>query len=257
VFCAYFDDSAMQGESPSVLSMACYASSDKQWDQFEDQWRRRLLKPEGVSALRMIDLNNKFGEFKGWKPEREKRFIQRAHKIIDRCTIRGIAMTVDIAAYKKLLKPPSSHFFCGPYGFCVFNCLLQLRHNMRRWLPRRFPFRNPMACAFERKTGYGDEINCLMDNIARHYAVETDLAVTSHSFVDKIERPGLQAADVLVYESSKHWFNEFFEKKNRSTRKSLLNLYRHRDFGYYYEHEGLVKYLEAFEVPSDPTGHSL
>ncbi len=249
MFQAYFDDSAIPGERPRTLSMACYVSSEESWDSFETEWRRDVLGPEGISCLRMTDLNNKRGEFTGWAPDRERGLLIRAHKVINRRTIRGVAVTVDVDAYARVMDSQAARFFGGSYGFCVFNCLLQLRHDMRRWMPRQFRFRHPVACVVEKGTDWGHEIVDVMRNISTHHPVSQDLQIIGYAFACKIDRPGLQAGDVIAYESNKHWYNQYFEARRKlDIRRSLLNLFRQRDFGYYYDELGLRKYMAALTL---------
>jgi hypothetical protein len=130
MFGAYFDDSAMPGENRDLICMACYVAPAEKWDQFVPDWRA-MLREYGIKSLHMTDLANKRGEFEGWSPEKEKRLIRHAHRLINTYTEIGADITVDVHSYDETMPVHLKEMFGGPYGFCAFWCMNYLIDHMR------------------------------------------------------------------------------------------------------------------------------
>jgi hypothetical protein len=238
MFAAYFDDSATPGRNPVVLTMACYMASNAQWGAFRSRWNT-LLESEELPHLHMADLtfrNNgrRIGHYKNWDDNREKAFQERVHTIIHETREIGMAMSVDLTLYRKIVPTELNQLIGGPYGFCVFNCLLKLDDYAKQnnWTEPIVPF-------FESKSGYGHEITTLQKQIRNETTLVTyfkSFPPRRWRFTDKKNDPQLQTADVLAYESNHFWHSMLFSQGSRPTKKSLLNLLQHgdKDWGTYF-----------------------
>lgn len=225
MFGAFFDDSATPGTNPVMLSMACYVASDVQWDAFRVRWQE-LLDREELPYVHMADLTFRnhgcrIAPYKGWDDEREKRFLQDVHSIIHDTIEAGVAMSVDIAAYKGVITADINKCFGGPYGFCVFLCLLKIDDyaKQRDW-------KEPVACFFESKSGYGHEITTLQQKMRKGPSLTAYFKMfrpKTWTFTDKLTHPQLQAADVYAYESN-HFMHNLVFGDQRKTKDSFINL---------------------------------
>lgn len=225
MFGAYFDDSKIPGNDPLMTTMACYIASAEQWDMFKVEWDKFLVN-EGLEALHMSELTfrhngQRVGAYRYWDDVRERSALQRAHDIIHQTPAIGVAMTVDVSAYKKVVPIALNALMGGPAGFCVFQCLKRIcdEGGLRMW-------QDPIACFFESNSGYGNEITTLRCAIRRDPEMAQSfksLRPKHWTFTDKMDAPPLQAADLLAYESNHFWHNMFFGD-SRTTKKSFNNL---------------------------------
>jgi len=254
MFGAYFEDSGIPGTNPAMLTMACYVASAEQWDGFATQWNPFLIR-EGLKDFHMADLTfrhngHRVGVYKDWDDERERRVLQEAHDLIHQASAIGVAMTVDVSAYREIVTPSLNTQLGGSYGFCAYQCLHQICDEgvRRNWT-------EPIACFFESKSGYGHQITTLQHSIRHTEVLARDLYTLrpKHwTFTGKITHPQLQAADLLAYESNHFWHNSFFGD-NRATKKSFQNLILQdglNHWGNFFREEKLRDFVEQCRCES-------
>mgnify|MGYP001587696802 CR=1 FL=1 len=210
-----------------------------------------MLDSEGLDHLHMKELTfrhkgKRVGPYKDWDDEREKQFQKKAHQIIDNTIETGVSLSVDVAAYQKMVPPKLNQIVGGPYGLCTFMCLriLQRFAKQERW-------KEPCACFFESGSGYGKEITVLQMQLRKNPTWARGLRgflPRTWTFTDKKLAPQLETADILAYESNHFWHEMYVVRTERRTKKSLQNLILRNDkhWGNYLNEAKLRMLLEDF-----------
>ena len=72
---AYFDDSGSR-PTESIAVVAGYLGTVRMWDDFCIRWSK-LLADYGIKQVHRVDLENGWGEFKGWDSPKHIGFIKK------------------------------------------------------------------------------------------------------------------------------------------------------------------------------------
>src|SRR5262245_38070407 len=100
-FAAYFDESGTHAGS-AVTTIACYVAPETLWSRFERRWSG-FLGSYYIPYFRMSECENKRGVFKGFSERSKIRCIRDAHSIIREFTTFGVAVSVDVKAYQRII----------------------------------------------------------------------------------------------------------------------------------------------------------
>lgn len=188
---AYFDASGTHRQDGSLaMCVAGYVSTPRRWKKFEREWEE-LLREEGISAFHRTDLESLRKEFKGWTVERRDRVVKRAHKIIKRWALMGVAVGFPFDLYERIIHTPELRKrFSKPYALCTMRCIIPLSE----WATEQ-GYRDPINYVFDRgDEGRGQVLNAFRLSDHDRYLLGTC------QFEDKKKFVPLQAADVLAYE---------------------------------------------------------
>jgi hypothetical protein len=221
-----------------------------------------MRNSEGLDHVHMKKLTfrhngKRVKPYHDWSDEREKEFLIKAHNIIDTVVKAGVAMSVDLAAYRKTIPPAINRLLGGPYGFCTFMCLLRVST-----LAREGRWKEPCACFFESGSGYGKQITTLQKHLRKRPTWASGLKAfrpRTWTFIDNDAAPQLEAADMLAYEANHFWYNLFMVRDGRPTKKSLQNLAftNDRHWGNYFDEAKMKIIIQDFaeqgilDMPSD------
>jgi hypothetical protein len=208
---AHFDASGQTDDDTALLSVACYAATDSRWHRFDREWRR-FLKTEKLEYFRMAEHAHSSRQFKGASEEKRLRCIKKAHAIIKTQTEKGLAATVDKKAFAEVIP---ARTFGTVFKFAVFTCLIGLA----KWMEEA-KLSGPVACVLDRGDRHGPEIEELKRRIKEYPRLVERFAGGEWRFSNKVDAPGIQAADTLAYEVNKFW------RDPARVRLSLQKLFR-------------------------------
>lgn len=235
----YFDDSGTSAKD-SVVVVAGYIGSVVQWQKFDREWGS-LLSKYGVTVMHRADLESSWGEFVGWKPEKRKEFVKKAHQIIKRRTYVAIGTAVVKADFEELFPGILKRFYGGAYGFCAILCL----SSAKAWFDKKHQ-KDPIDWVFEQGTEGSGQISLLFDAVSKNVKMRNDFKLGNWSFARKNVLP-LQAADVIAYEVFKQVTNQIVAQPWRKVRLSLEDLVRSQDDQHidYWTREALEEHLKS------------
>jgi hypothetical protein len=195
----HFDDSGTHEQS-NIAVAACYASSIKQWIEFERNWNE-LREREEFDVFHMADFAAGAGEFKGWDSERKRRVLSKVCSIINVRSLAGEAFSVTKKEYDELVRGDARQYFgMNHYTFAVRQCASRLG----QWR-NRFHRNDSMRYVFDWMSRGKGEIISVMDwaiGLSRGGEKRGIIpALGGYSFEHKEQIVPLQAADVLAWTS--------------------------------------------------------
>ena len=200
VLIAYLDDSGTQDDGP-VFAVGGWVASASQWFILELEWRK-ILASEGVTRFRASELENGKGEFADWKKDRRIDFQCRLADALGKWSQAGVGRGVPVAEFRDILRP-GDMFVQGVPGVREFLPLIFCLRLCLEWIGWDWPQRpkdEKVSVVFESGTkglgAAGDYYDWLMEH--------SSLGDVFDGFVRRPKwLPGLQAADMLAYETYK------------------------------------------------------
>jgi hypothetical protein len=245
MFSVYFDASKDRHER--ILSIGGFIATVEQWEEFQREWCA-LLKTGPVSMMHATDLENLYGEFKGWSFEKKLQFQKIAYGIIRRRVEVGIAASVTLDAYEKEMTGDYRVTHGGPYAFCFRIALTRIRE----WAIR-FNRTEPMNYIVESgDLGIQEAHDVFTHTLHGAPKVAAKFLFGTWAEADKRKVVQLQAADVIAYEQTKHMVNRVKDGEIRAPRKSLLALLDGKLWlGGHYDAEAISKYKASINL-DDP-----
>lgn len=212
---AHFDESIAHTGKP-ILCVAGYLIGSEQAKRLDVEWRRVLSK-RSLPYFRMSACAHGNAPFQ--KLSRDERIAVEKSMIecIKRRTILGLGATVNVAEFEQLM--PQHPLIGTPYTFCAQVVI----GGVQNWIKER-NYQGKVAYFFEAGHQSASEADALMrktfhDPVLRHAS-----GYSGHSFVDKVEAPPIQAADLLAWHSYTELRHRF---ENRPRRKDFASLLQH------------------------------
>jgi hypothetical protein len=183
------DESGYSGEG--YFAMAGYVADQAMWELFDRLWVHRLAK-YSIDHFHMKDFAHRKGHFDGWEEPRRVALMSDLLEVITAGPLTAIGACLRIANFQAL-NPEIQQRFVAPYLCCfqemVFGSGLEVSEafpgeRVDFLYSRQDDFKSKMRSIwnFKKETSdYGKRLGTL-------------------TFRDMREAPGLQAADLLVYE---------------------------------------------------------
>jgi hypothetical protein len=222
---ACFDASGHESDQ-RFLTVAGFISSTEDWAEFSARWTDRL-KRDAIECFHAVECEHNHGEFYGWKNKQEEksRLKEDLLDIIQSCTHRLFASTVEIAALNKELSSETrAKYNLRAYALGGRTCAARVREWSISWACKYVP-----SLIFED----GDlgkeelEIRLIEDGFARPiFLPKRDRQGKDGQFV-----PGhvpLQAADLFAYEmfrSVKSGTDDRWEFRNLCQKPGSMGIY--------------------------------
>jgi hypothetical protein len=124
----YFDGS-WNDESPSVMAVGGFLSSEGLWLWIEDKWAE-LLSDFGLNYFQMRQFTTFSGQFKGWEDRESDRreFVRRATDLIGQTAMQSFSATIlmkDWEFCNQGYALDDSRFY--PYSLCGWACIQHVR----------------------------------------------------------------------------------------------------------------------------------
>jgi len=193
---AYFDESGVHANSDVILISGVVGTIDV-WDNFDREWAKQLAVPN-VPYFHAYDCEVGEGEYQRLsKGLRESLTIGLAGVICEN-HLRIVRSLLPRPTWKEISSgPPDPDDFRHPYQVCFENCLDQLS----KWAAV-YASSEQVALIFAEQTEYKG-IAYEMYEIYRNIGVWKNFV--SITFADPKLFPGLQAADLVCYETYQHY----------------------------------------------------
>jgi hypothetical protein len=188
----YFDDSGtINGD---LVCMAGYLADDSSWEGFCKQWDR-LLRKYGIPFLHLADFRAAEGPYRelGWEKGQPEIKAALADFItaIQRFTICGIGVTVDVPTFREITKDVKKKE--KPLVFCFHRLLKMAATRLDGWYGEE-----PVCLIFDDSKDYGMKCYSSLWEIKTRYP-ELKKSIAGIAFgSDECFAP-LQAADLLSY----------------------------------------------------------
>jgi hypothetical protein len=203
-----------------MLTVACFASSAKDWDSFSVAWKQRLAQ-DGIEFFRAVDVNSFRGPFEHWfdKPDREalrRSLLSDLMEILKAHAYHRFACTIINKEFQQMSEELREQFALCTYSLAARTC----EKYARLWLMEewRTSPEMPSALIFEAgDRGYGklqerlaNDPGHILPNVRpKKDIVRDDKSIEQYGFVP------LQAADWLAWEVNRAT-RDFYEGKLES-----------------------------------------
>lgn len=239
---AYFDEAGHPSDS-KVVSIASVVSTNEEWNNFDDQWRKVLdwydiPKDKG---LHLTDFENRKGVFRDWGKD-DPRAIPFISELVDIFKINiqfGCVFSIIMDDWNSLIInrfPDAFERKRSPFIVLLQTCLEAI-HNV-------IPKDQSITCMFE-------ENKFLLGAAPAHFARWKNTWGLENRFTgalafgQKYKYPQLQAADMLAYEGAKHILNRTVNGGLIAERKLHARLMQSQKIqAEYYDIEGLMGWLD-------------
>lgn len=228
------------------MSVAGYLWPFDNWQKLEKTWRR-VLKDSGLDFFHMTDYATHEGLYKNWTPKQHLAVITRLIESITNTATLGVSVAVAMDDYNQLdSEIKAKAHLRSPYLFAASWCMGRLA----RWLEDQ-GISETVAYIFEAGDKGQGLLNQAVVKLSSSSTFRRTMRIYSVNFEEKRNRPSLQAADILAYETGKQTIRRLgFE--TRPIRKSLVALLQgvpHE--GVIFNTEGLHRYIAWKQTPPE------
>jgi hypothetical protein len=219
---AYFDESGTHRASP-VLCVAGYLFESEAARRFAAGWLKVLARHE-LSHFHMVDCAHGNEEFARLSKQERIDVAKDLIDLIKANTLRGVGAYLMKEAFTELM--PHHPQLGSDYNYCIWNCL----ELVGGWIAE-VSYEGDIAYFFEAGHQSQSQTNRLMTDAFSDAETRAQWRYRSHSFVDKLEFPGVQAADIFAWQMA-------IDAKHGATGRP-----RRKDFAYLIEdhnHRGSI-----------------
>jgi uncharacterized protein DUF3800 len=190
---AYFDETGIHDGSPMTVICGVVAPLSK-WDSFDADWKKQLEVP-GVPHFHAIDCEHADGVFQGiQRPLRDSLFWGLAD-VIGRHGIHVVNAGISAKDWKNY--PIIQERFGSPFHLCFTYILQQLS----KW-SNEHANGEKLCLSFSQQNQYKDKAQRIFE--AYISSTHEGVGLVSLQFSDMKLFPGLQAADLVCYETFKN-----------------------------------------------------
>jgi Protein of unknown function (DUF3800) len=207
-----FDPTAYCDESyrdHHVFVVAGYLAATDTWSVFNYIWND-ALRDEGLREFHARDCQQGEGEFKGWTVSARQQTWRRFIEVIRRANVLGVVTAIDLSAYDEFA--PSIKRMRHPgYGHAYFLAFQHQVEEMANQLAS-LDARERLAFVFDETDGFQGRARQLYDSLKRSESGTLPFVTPLGPlvFADSKQHAGLQAADVLAYESHRYFRDTAF-----------------------------------------------
>lgn len=197
----YFDDSGKESSSREpFVCLAGYLGHYTFWERFINQWQHMLMK-HNISCIHMRDMIPLTGEYGklGWDEQKRDKVLLDFIDIIKDNQLIGFGVGVDVKAWRIYRK--NSNIGKSKLGdvqyFCFARIMRMLTDRLSKALPHEL-----VSITFDTDPEFA--ANRL--RFFQTYRAHNDFMrkyMTSITFADPLSILGLQAADILAWETRK------------------------------------------------------
>jgi hypothetical protein len=217
---SYFDESGTHDGSP-VLCLAGYIVERDQSTRMAEEWNAALNwseLPRPLEYFRMSECAHGHGQFEGVSMEHGIELEKRMIAIIKARTIRGVAVTVSETEFNQII-PQDRALVGSPYSFCAQIILAGVSH----WIDDN-PETEQAAYFFEAGHKHAPETEWIMRSLFKNERAAQAHRYAGHGFLPKVGNPGVQAADLLSWQS---YTDRRHMLEKRPRRKDYASLLEH------------------------------
>ncbi len=239
---AFFDESRQDRHGPVVYAVTAYITTFKRGLDLQGEWDVALKHCE-IECFHATDFLSREGEFdNNWSDDKRRKFITRLANIAAEHLGWGLGYAVRQDYYDQAMPPKARKYFKGdPYGFCLFSLLITLL-KFEEFTGAKLP--SPLYCLFHDKREFRGTAMRIYTGIRE--IRDKDRLFGDFGFGDNKKYSQLQAADLLVYETTREyieqirqvdWSHPVIEALNRKKNIIILkaNKQRLKDYGLFLE----------------------
>lgn len=218
-----FGDETGNHRGAPITAVAIYFAHPANWRQFKKPWRKRLKKLTGSESFHMFDFEHGLNAFEGWDETQKTKLRDALFPLIPKYAERGMSCAVldpEILREAKELQSIRREFHRDeiPYLWCMTRLVKTLGSGLTgKWANERITF------VFA-KNQYSDIARHCYDWIKYNAPYGERLAGTI-AFAPIEEHPGLEAADILAFETYK-LLDDWRQKKGAPQRPAIEILNR-------------------------------
>lgn len=212
---SYFDES-YSNNNTKITCVAGYIFEKKNGKKFDRDWRRSLTK-ENLKHFHMVDCAHGSDIFKKITLEKRIEIATRHIKLIKKYASIGLVATVYDSDWKQHLSQISH--YPDPYTILAHSVLAGVRY----WLESN-PQISSKRYVFEAGHTTQTQANGIMKEIFAGPQRRRDYRYAGHSFETKDGNSGVQAADIIAWQSYKDLKNYTEGRPRRADLSSLLEL---------------------------------
>jgi hypothetical protein len=188
---AYFDESESEGKKVFVL--AGWAAPAETWREFEVAWKA-TLDAFGLRCFHSVDSAHRKREFAGWATERQRNLMNALVGALESRPMLGLSLRINLEDYDRLTKVHGPRWH-RPYFLALWHCTVCVAEIARHFgePDTTFVFAHQPEWSGRVPGHYGrmKDLNELYGT-GSYGALRIDMPA---------QTPGLQAADLLAYES--------------------------------------------------------
>lgn len=191
---AYIDDSASKIGDRTLYLAALIHRADA-WEQFSNDWDAALRAEPRIEYFKMVEAQNRRGEFKGWSEAERNAKVLALATIIERFQPLSLVCSVSVKHTREVLKPHApyglgSEYF--PISFAMICGIARIIHGMGIDLP--------CDVIFDKQDNVSKHVLIFFDHIMQQQPQEwAQYVSTSPIFRDDREVLPLQAADLFAW----------------------------------------------------------
>jgi hypothetical protein len=237
IFCmleAYMDESGIHDGAHACV-IAGYWGHEKRWRHFENEWKKILHDADEptLTEFHSVDFwkpnGARKGVFKNWSDDKADAFIAALLDCIGSHQIYPATSTLVVSAWNKLSKNEKMFLTGGRFDGKRNVWITPSAPNQTYYLPFQFvvvaaalackeSFK--VHCVFDLHKQFKNHASTLFALLKKDPTLSCRERLGEFSMADSKDAPGLQAADLLAYQSYLHAKERAF--KNTPTKMSAL-----------------------------------
>jgi hypothetical protein len=192
---AYFDESMGEGRLP-MTAVTGYLFEPHAYLKFE-RGMKHLLRENKMCYFRMADsikLRGVFEKFQIVDPDQPEKIKREVIRLTREYAVIGVGVAVSEARYQLLQPRHLEKIMTGAYGMLCQWCLAEIGS----WAKRQ-NFNGKIHYFFEAGCSSQSDANAVLNKISNNEEFKRQYRYGSHDFIPKMQRRGLQAADMLAW----------------------------------------------------------
>lgn len=212
---SYFDETNTHG-SGDRLCIGGYVFLKDAAEKQAMEWAA-LLERWKLPYFHMVECAHNTKKFSHLSADECDQAARQAIAIIKDTASAGITMTVDVAEYDAIIPPYS--FFGGAYDSCARDVI----SGVADWIDRS-KFDGTMLYFFEDGVESSGNAGFSIATMMQDPETRAEARYGGHSFVPKVQSPGVQAADILAWHAGQDCKRAMKGKPRRKDFESLCEI---------------------------------
>jgi hypothetical protein len=191
---AYGDESG-HSSHPGFFSIGMWVGPEGAWDRFDRAWRM-ILNTFGIPYMHMREYAHSIGPFKGWDEEQRRQLMTAVLLVLEKAAVFPLVAALSVNDYRRLTQTHQSRLR-DPF----FACLQETIRGCGLFLLDE-PGADKVRIIYSQQDEFQGDARKLFNAMVKSVDVRNNL--DSFQFEPMKKFPGLQAADLLAYESFRY-----------------------------------------------------
>lgn len=240
--CKFFGDETGIDNNSRICAVSGFVGTEKEWERFDRNWKK-VLDAEGIPYFHAVACERGKDDFYGLDVLKRGRIVDRLLQVIMNSSIRGYSYGLVKPHFEAWNEKDRIHFTNNhpdnPYYLCLQTLFVFATDECKDK-----PDTEQIHFVFEKQEEFKEEAEKVYDDLKSDVAWESSKHLGKLCFEEEPAKyPGIQAADLLAYETFRQLDNKYFqpglrpEWKNRIAIKVLWD--KMKD-GRYLDSEGFA-----------------